>query len=91
LFGTRAKRHLLTALLEDPHHAWTKADLARRAGVHTKGGVDEHLSALAQLGLVARRRDRRWIANIDHPLVGPLVPVLRILNAFPDEELRRSI
>jgi hypothetical protein len=56
LFGSRPRRLALEALLrDDPKRAWTKADLARAAGVSPKGGIDEHLAGFERIGLVVPR------------------------------------
>ena len=62
LFGSAPRRALLRAVLlgKAPVTGWTKADLARVADVHPKGGVDDHVAGLAALGLLARGADGRW-------------------------------
>src|SRR3954468_18094737 len=60
IFGSAPRRRLLHVILAgpEPAHGWTKADLARAAGVSTKGGVDEHVAGLAALGLLAQEHGR---------------------------------
>jgi len=62
IFGSAPRRALLGAVLARPapQSGWTKADLARAAGVTTKGGVDEHVAGLASLGLLEPVAGGRW-------------------------------
>ena len=84
IFGSAPRRALLRAVLGGPAPArgWTKADLARAAGVSTKGGVDEHVAGFASIGLL-QQRDGRWFARTDTRLAAALRAVLRELEALP--------
>src|SRR4051794_30234056 len=81
IFGSAPRRRLLHTVLADPvpAHGWTKADLARAAGVSTKGGVDEHVAGLAALGLLAQDAGR-WRPRRDSGLAGALSKVLAELE-----------
>jgi len=61
LFGSAPRRRLLATVLAPraPEEGWSKAALARQAGVSPNGGVDEHVAGLAALGLLSQH-DRRW-------------------------------
>ena len=60
LFGSRPRRLALEALLRDgTTRAWSKAELARAAGVSPKGGIDEHVAGFVRIGLV-EPRDRGY-------------------------------
>ena len=84
IFGSAPRRALLTAILRDAPGAtgWTKTDLARAAGVHAKGGVDEHVAGLAALGLL-QRREGRWFPHAQTRLAAALRDVLAELEALP--------
>ena len=84
LFGSAPRRVLLREVLDTPvpDEGWTKADLARRAGLSTKGGVDEHVTGLAAIGLL-QQRDGRWFPRVQTPLARALREVLSELEALP--------
>lgn len=88
LFGSPTKRLLLATVLADPTGRWTKASLARETEAHEKGGLDEHLLALVQLGVLARE-GRQYELAVENPLVDPLRQVLATLERVPDEALDR--
>jgi hypothetical protein len=69
LFGSAPRRRLLATVLGDepPDGGWSKAALARQAGVSPNGGIDEHVAGLASLGLLTVR-DRRWHPGPAHDL-----------------------
>jgi hypothetical protein len=81
LFGSAPRRSLLRVVLVDPVPAqgWTKADLARAAGVSVKGGVDDHVAGLAALGLVSAEAGR-WRPERDNRLAAALRRVLAELD-----------
>jgi len=66
----------------------TQVQLARAAGLTTKGTVDEHLAALQQAGLVAHDARGYW-ADGTSPLFGPLRSLMIALEAVPDEPVQR--
>lgn len=80
---------MIAALLADPDRHWSKQSLADAAGVHRKGGVDGHVLALRQLGLLKKRRDGSWDLIADHELIEPLAGLLDALENVPDRRLRR--
>lgn len=84
LFGSAPRRVLLRELLAEPppDDGWTKADLARRAGLSPKGGVDEHVTGFADLGLL-QQRDGRWFPHVQTPLARALRDVLAELETLP--------
>src|SRR5690242_14006104 len=84
IFGSAPRRLLLGEVLRRPPPArgWTKADLARAAGVGVKGGVDEHVTGLASLGLL-QQRDGRWFPRAQTRLAGALRDVLDELETLP--------
>jgi hypothetical protein len=90
VFGSTGKRLLLAALLAEPERRWSKQALADAAGVHRKGGVDGHVLALRQLGLLKRRRGGSWAFVVDHELVDPLARLLEAIDRLPDRRLNRS-
>src|SRR5438067_13827412 len=86
VFGSAPRRRLLAAVLFDapPEEGWSKADLARAAGVSVKGGVDEHVAGLASLRLL-RRDDRRWLPDQTSGLASALRRVLTELEELDPE------
>lgn len=90
VFGSTGKRMLLRALLDEPDRQWSKQALAEAAGVHPKGGVDGHVLALRQLGLLRAHRGRRWMVVMDSELLEPLVRLLDALERVPDRPLDRT-
>ena|SRR5436190_15278971 len=82
IFGSAPRRALLHVVLSGPAPAagWTKADLARAAGVSTKGGVDDHVAGLATLGLLVAGGDGRWRPVQRTPLAAALRRVLAELD-----------
>jgi hypothetical protein len=88
LFGSPTKRLLLHAVVRQPARRWTKSALAREADAHAKGGLDEHLLALVQLGVLVRA-DASYELSPESDLVGPLSSLLDALEAIPDDDLAR--
>jgi hypothetical protein len=83
IFGSAPRRELLTIVLLHPAPAdgWTKADLARSAGLSVKGGVDEHVAGFASLGLL-EDRSGRWFPAPPTGLARALRTLLRELDAI---------
>lgn len=88
VFGGSGKRRLLDALLSDRGRTWTQTELAAAAGMHPKGSADEHLLALAQIGLVDDVAGR-YSLRPDHPLVEPLDGLLTAVRDLPDDLITR--
>ena len=84
LFGSAPRRVLLREVLAatPPDEGWTKADLARSAGLSPKGGVDEHVTGFASLGLL-QQRGGRWFPHADTRLARSLRVVLDELESLP--------
>ena len=84
IFGSAPRRALLREVLGGPAPTggWTKADLARAAGLTTKGGVDEHVAGFAAIGLLHHDAGR-WHARADTRLAAALRDVLAELEALP--------
>ena len=84
IFGSAPRRQLLGTVLRvrPTERGWTKAELARAAGVTTKGGVDEHVAGLASLGLL-QSRDGRWFPGAHGRLATALRDVLDALETLP--------
>ena len=78
IFGSAPRRTLLQTVLVRPAPAagWTKADLAREAGVSTKGGVDDHVAGMTALGLLVAGADGRLRPGERTPLAAALRRVL---------------
>jgi len=89
LLGSQAKRLVLHALLAEPERLWTKTALASSAGVDRHGGVDDHVAALHQLGLLSLD-GARWRLRRAHPLVEPIDLLLQVLEGVPESELDRT-
>lgn len=83
IFGSAPRRALLAIVLLGPAPAagWTKADLARAAGLSVKGGVDEHVAGFATLGLL-ESRGGRWFPARSSRLARALRTLLTELEAF---------
>ncbi|MCW2989710.1 MAG: hypothetical protein JWM73_304 [Solirubrobacterales bacterium] len=83
IFGSAPRRDLLAVVLlgPAPDEGWTKADLARSAGLSPKGGVDEHVAGFATLGLL-EARDGRWFPGRPSGLARALRALLRELEAL---------
>lgn len=92
LFGSRPRRLLLSYVLANRpgKDGWSKAALAGQAGVHPKGGVDEHVRGLLALDLLEDRDGRYWPPTSMPPVAEKLIPLLRELEAFPDQHLDTS-
>lgn len=88
VFGAPGKRLILEALLADRGRVWSQTELARAADMHTKGSADEHLLALAQIGLIAEVGGR-YVLREGHPLLEPLSALLNAVAELPDEPVRR--
>ena len=71
-------------LRDDPHRAWSKADLARAAGVSPKGGIDEHVAGFVRIGLVEPRDRGYALADPPPPYVPSLKRLLVQMAALPD-------
>lgn len=84
IFGSAPRRALLGEVLHRPAppEGWTKAELARAAGVTTKGGVDEHVNGLKSIGLLDQR-GARWFPRAQTKLAGALRDVLHELERLP--------
>jgi hypothetical protein len=82
LFGSAPRHRLLRVVVGDvtPTAGWTKADLARAAGVTTKGGVDGHVAGLAAVGLLRHQSDGRWYPGASRRLASALRRVLAELD-----------
>ena len=89
LFGSEAKRLVLKALIADHDRHWTKRALADAARVSRHGGVDEHVAALRQLGLLTAD-GARWRLVANHPLIDPIGHLLAELDNVPAAELDRG-
>lgn len=83
IFGSAPRRELLAIVLLGPApvDGWTKADLARSAGLSVNGGVDEHVAGFATLGLL-EARDGRWYPARPSRLARALRTLLAELDAF---------
>jgi len=83
IFGSAPRRDLLAIVLlgPAPTDGWTKADLARSAGLSVKGGVDEHVAGFATLGLL-ESRDGRWYPTRPTGLARALRALLTELEKF---------
>jgi hypothetical protein len=81
LFGSRPRRLALEALFAAPDREWSKAALARAAGVSAHGGIDEHVTGFTRIGLLVRDGDVFRLAN---PLPSYAASLARLL-----EELER--
>jgi hypothetical protein len=88
LFGAGGKRRLLEAILEGGRRSWTEAELARAAGLHAKGSVDVHVSALVQLGVLVEDSGRYQL-RARHELVRPLRRLLAVVASVEDAEIDR--
>lgn len=89
IFGSRPRRLVLDFVLSnDPgEEGWTKAALADKAGVHRKGGVDEHVRGLVALDLLDEREGRFWPADPDGGLAEHLRRVLSVLEKVPENRI----
>ena len=83
IFGSAPRRALLGVVLAGRPAAqgWTKADLARAIGLSANGGVDEHVTGLASLGLL-ELRDGRWFPGPQARLAAALRDVLAELESL---------
>jgi len=88
VFGSPGKRRLLEVLLGDEGRPWSQTELASAAGMHPKGSADEHLLALAQIGLVDVV-ESRYRLRAEHALVDPLRALLHAVADLPDTPVRR--
>jgi hypothetical protein len=99
LFGSHAKRRLLTLLLDrrSAGRRWSEAELADAVGTGRRGSIDEHLAVLVQLGLLRKlAKPCRYtaVAPAEMPphlrkLRAGLLQVLSALEAVDDAELER--
>ena len=86
LFGSRPRRIALEALLaEGPGESWSKARLARAAGVSPHGGIDEHVAGFVDIGLLERRGGGYGLADPPPPYLDSLARLLRELRRLPDD------
>lgn len=85
LFGSRPRRMALEALLvEQPGARWSKARLARAAGVSPHGGIDEHVEGLVRIGLLERRDGGYAVADPPPPYLDSLATLLAEVRRLPD-------
>jgi hypothetical protein len=84
LFGSRPRRLALEALLAEPGRRWSKAALARAAGVDPRGGIDEHVVGFATIGLLVREDGGYVLAEPLPGFAGALRALLGELSAIPD-------
>lgn len=85
LFGSRPRRMALEALLSDePGTRWSKARLARAAGVSPHGGIDEHVDGFVRIGLLQRRDGGYALADPPPPYLASLGQLLAQLHELPD-------
>jgi len=73
---------------EAPAEGWTKADIARAAGVSPKGGVDEHVVGLQALHLLTKSEGRYQANEIE--LARRLSAVLELLEEVPEVRVDRA-
>jgi hypothetical protein len=75
----------LEALLAAPTgEAWSKARLARAAGVSPHGGIDEQVDGFVRIGLLERRDGGYALAEPPPAYAATLVTLLRELERLPD-------
>lgn len=75
----------LEALLaEQPGERWSKARLARAAGVSPHGGIDEHVAGFVSIGLIERRDGAYALTDPPPAYLASLVALLAELNRLPD-------
>lgn len=84
LFGSRPRRLALEALFAAPGRDWSKAALAREAGVSPHGGIDEHVAGLTRIGLLAREGDAFRLAEPLPPYAASLGRLLSELQRVED-------
>ncbi|HST40087.1 MAG TPA: hypothetical protein VLK58_11285 [Conexibacter sp.] len=84
LFGSRPRRMALEALLAEPGEAWSKARLARAAGVSPHGGIDEQVDGFVRIGLIERRDGGYALADPPPAYAATLAALLRELERLPD-------
>lgn len=89
IFGSRPRRLVLSFVLGSKPTAggWSKAALAREAGVHPKGGIDEHVRGLVALRLLRERDGRYWPIEPSPRLAVQLKRVLRELEELPEDRI----
>ena len=86
LFGSRPRRLALEALLAAGQDAdWSKAGLARAAGVSPHGGIDEHVTGLVNIGLLEVHRGRYALAVPRPAYARSLEELLAALAFLPDD------
>lgn len=99
IFLAPSKRRVVAHVL-DPRNEdrlLGEGEVARALGVHTRGSVDEHLCALAQLGLLERREGPRRLrvrapAELEAPvreLRAALLDLLAALDQVPQVAVKR--
>lgn len=75
----------LEALLSETADArWSKARLARAAGVSPHGGIDEHVDGFVRIGLLERRDGGYALADPAPPYLESLQALLSELHRLPD-------
>jgi hypothetical protein len=75
----------LEALLaEQPGERWSKARLARAAGVSPHGGIDEHVEGFVQIGLIEARDGGYVLTDPPPPYRDSLAALLSELHVLPD-------
>lgn len=89
--GGAGKRRLLRALVAEriDGQPWSKAELARTAGLHEKHTVFRHLDVLVLAGLLVSEPSG-YRRNERSQLLQPLRDLISELDALPDEPLPRS-
>jgi len=85
LFGSRPRRMALEALLSaEPGARWSKARLARAAGVSPHGGIDEHVDGFVRIGLLERRDGGYALAEPAPAYLASLQTLVAQLRQLPD-------
>lgn len=75
----------LEALIADRSgEPWSKARLARAAGVSPHGGIDEQVDGFVAIGLLERREGGYALADPPPPYLRSLSRLLRELERLPD-------
>ncbi|MDO8212387.1 hypothetical protein [Conexibacter sp. CPCC 206217] len=75
----------LEALLsEPPGERWSKARLARAAGVSPHGGIDEHVEGFVRIGLLEQRDGGYFMKDPPPPYRDSLAALLTQLETLPD-------
>src|SRR3954451_17412044 len=92
LFGSRPRRLALEALLAgDAKTRWSKAQLARAAGVSPHGGIDEQVNGLVRIGLLEPRDGGYRLADPPVGYLDSLSQLLTDLGQLRDRRFTTSI